>query len=124
MAFEFVKFTGQRPAKGSIRKNGHIGLNESALEAFRPRPEYITIYYDRETRILGLKAAAKDDQGAVPLYARPHNAFCGGRSVLAAFGIPQPGKSTAYYASWSDEYGMLLIDLSNPVPTRTGRVLT
>ncbi len=115
MDFElFTQFgRGHRPTC-SIRSNGQIGLNQGAIRRFRLEDGFVALYYDRNARVVGIKPVPKDAPGATRLIVKPNNAFVSARSFLEFYAIPYRGRTSTYEVEWSNDYDMLLVDLSKP----------
>lgn len=115
MGFElFTEFgRGHRPTC-SIRSNGQIGLNQGAIRRFELRDGYASLYFDREARVIGIKAVdSKDAPGATRLIVKPNNAFVSARSFLEFHAIDYRQKTRTYDVERSDEHQMLIVDLVN-----------
>lgn len=115
----FEKFTkkgrGLKPV-ASLRSNGQLGLNRGCIERFGLHTEFVVLYYDAETRQIGIeRGAGPKDDGAHQLVVKPNNAFIGVRSFLNWYGIPYEEKTRRFEINESKDDRMLVIDLRRPV---------
>ncbi len=113
MAFE--RFTGRgknyKP-RVSIWKGGQIGLNQGAVEKFDLINKcYVIMFYDRETRKIGLKFVENgEEEGAAKMNVRNNAAIIAAKSFLTCYDINH--KETDKYDIYIDEQtGYYIIDL-------------
>lgn len=113
MGFEKVEsnsVSGAEP-KLSIRKNGSIGINNSALEEwFDEGDEYVELYYDEDNNKIGLEGV-EEDSGDVFSLSRGES---GGSITPMAFLRSRDliGDNTKQYLA-EEEDGMVVIDLDD-----------
>lgn len=116
MAFEdFTKPGRSFKPLLTLRRSGHIGLNNGALHRFAlDRYTRVRLRYDRDTRRIGVQPLKNsDDSNTFKLRIKEGNVTISGRSFLEHYDIPyaQGGK---YEAVWDDE-GMVVADLRKPI---------
>ena len=102
------KKKGHKPTL-SIRGNGQIGLNYGAIKRYS-LGEYkcLKLYYDTETKRIGLKPILAEDENGFKVVVRSDNITIGAKSFLDEFDIPYGGKSRKYDVDWDDENEMLI----------------
>jgi hypothetical protein len=114
MAFE--KFTEKarsfRP-KVSIRSNSTIGLNAPAVGKFKLRAvRFVTLYYDREAKKIGLKPTANsEEEGVHPLNMSKTGAWVSARRFLDYFGLTTT-ETKRYDAHWDEREKMIVAELT------------
>ena len=96
MAFEKFTLKGKsfRP-KISLRKNGHIGFNQAAIEKFSmTRYDYAVLFYDRENKKIGIKLTNDAEEGACKLKVKETNAYVAAKAFLDYYGIDYSKRQT------------------------------
>lgn len=115
----FEKFTkkgrGLKPL-ASVRTNGQLGMNRGCIERFGLVTETVALYYDSETKRIGIELGVDaNDDGAHRLVVRPNNAFIGARPFLNWYGIQYEEKTKRYEVTRTEDGRMLIVDLKRPV---------
>lgn len=121
-------------AKMSVRPNGMIGVSSGALRRFKllEGEFYVVMYYDKDQQMIGVKPTRnKAVPGTIKLIVRypgensqqkqPSGHFSA-KAFLQFHDIKYKDQKTlSYDAEWSDEYEMILFDLSKPRDVSRGK---
>lgn len=128
MGFNFDKFTHRGSTyapKISVRNTGAIGISQGALNRFQLMDGefFFVLHYDKDARVIGMwPTHDAAEEGVLKLVRRKAtsksgkesvNAYVPARSFLDYYAIPFK-KTKVYDAEWSDEYKMILVDLTKP----------
>jgi hypothetical protein len=112
MAFE--RFTAKGKSfqpKISLRKNGHIGFNQAAIDKFQLMTyKYAVLFYDRENKIIGIKPTNEAEEGARSLRVKETNAYVAARTFMDCFSIPY-ALTERYNATWDDDEQMIVASI-------------
>jgi hypothetical protein len=119
MAFEKFTDTGRRSFKPkvSIRKSGVIGFSAAAVDKFKLKDcKFVTLYYDRDTRTIGIQGTREEEEGSHPLIMGPQSKSGSvSGSVSASRFLDRyeimPPKNVRFDATWDDLQGMVLLRL-------------
>lgn len=119
MAFEKFVDTGRRSFKPkvSVRKSGVIGFSAAAVEKYKLRTcKFVTLYYDRDARTIGIQGTAEGEDGSHPLIMGPESKSGSvSGSVSASRFLDRyeimPSKNLRLDAAWDDSIGMILLRL-------------
>jgi hypothetical protein len=107
-----VKSRTPNEPKVSILKQGNFGLNAAVAKLFKERQvEYVVLMFDAETNRIAFKPAKKEEQGAYQLRGQKGALQISGLAFLKNYNIPHKEGTKSYPASWSDELGMLIVQL-------------
>lgn len=116
MAFEL--FTGKgknfRP-RASVWKGGQIGLNQGAVEKFGLSGNaFVLMYYDKETRRIGLKFTDNgEEEGAIKMNVTNNASVISAKSFLDCYDVNHD--ETRRYDIFKDEQtDYYIIDLKKP----------
>lgn len=121
----FEKFEKEEGGKGgtgpriSLRKSGSIGINGKAIESFFGNESYVTLYYDRDNKRVGIRPERKSTKDTYKLQKREksgHGGSISATSFMREFDLI-PAKTKQYRAEWNEEEGMIVANVSNPVIT-------
>jgi len=116
-----ARIAGGRPTC-SIRRGGQFGFNSGARREFGLKDGYAVFYYDSANKVIGIQIVDnKDEEGTVRLRVRGSNIYLFGGSFLRYHNIPIPAKVARYNAVWSDEHGMILVDLKRKIPNANSK---
>ncbi|MGH8873897.1 MAG: hypothetical protein ACRDVM_01415 [Acidimicrobiia bacterium] len=116
MSFEEFKrqaiYSGAAPAI-TIRRSGTIGLNPAAVEALGD-PKAVRYLFDRERRILGLRAVPADDPEGFAVQRQPESGSCSvnARTFLEHYEVERPVARRFLAKDYGD--GILGIELDGP----------
>lgn len=121
MKFDFEEFDRASPRPTTqpvvgIQKRGGMSLNQAGFLALG-KPKALKFLYDKERRVIGLKAADTNEPNAYPVRKQPNsfNYVFSGQAFLNRYGIPT-GQARRYRA---EMYGdVLTVDLTqDPIST-------
>ncbi|QHI70495.1 hypothetical protein [Tichowtungia aerotolerans] len=123
----FTEVGSNFDAKFSVRPNGTVGVSSGALKRFDllKQDTHVLLFYDKDAQIVGVKPTTDDSiPGAIKLIVRQPKAnsqqkqpsgHFSAKAFLQFHDIPYKDKKTqSYDAEWSDQYDMILFDLSKP----------
>jgi hypothetical protein len=116
MAFE--KFIGGGRGRQcgfiiSINQGGAMYINSNTLAKYFKDFKFVTFYYDRERRIIGLKPEKRAGQGAYPLRKiKRGGAFLSCRGFLDCFDLSF-GKTTRLELCWNEKDGLVELRVKN-----------
>ena len=102
-----------RPADGTVtitwQKRGQVGLSKAAYNALG-EPEAVKLYFDREQRVMGIKAAVLQDPNAIRVKQQPRSSshMFSGNAFASRYGIPL-GEARKYRAEMHGD--ILTVDL-------------
>ncbi|TKX84983.1 hypothetical protein EXE43_16015 [Halorubrum sp. SS5] len=121
----FEKFEKDKGGKGgagpriSLRKSGSMGINGKAIEELFSDEKYVTLYYDKENNMVGIKPERRDSKDAYTLQRRNQSGHGGSISATAFMREYDliPNKTKQYKARWDESQGMIVADVSDPVIT-------
>lgn len=127
MTFNFERFEyagGSFMPKVSVRNNGSIGLSQGAVRRFgiTQANRYVSLYYDRGKRVVGIRLVPEDTPGAVKLIQRSINAkdgktsvnaFISAKSFLDYYQIDYSA-TRSYTAKKLDAEDLIIFDLNEP----------
>lgn len=96
----------------TIQASGSLSMNASAHHALG-KPEAVEMLYDREQRVIGIRAVSPEAPNAYPLRAvgKGGSFIVSGRGFVAYFGIPVGGPVRREVRMVDD---VLIIDLKDP----------
>ena len=99
----------------TLSKTGRIHINAAAAQHFEGY-DYADLYYDEETRRVGIQPKQERQTGTLKLISRAKSRGFGivADGFYKVNGI-QYEVTTAYSADWDNEEGMLIASLDNPV---------
>jgi len=123
MVFEkFEKNKGGKSGAGpriSLRKSGSIGINGKGIKELFNDEKYVTLYYDKENNMVGIKPERKDSKGTYTLQRRNQSGHGGSISATAFMREYDliPYKTKQYKAQWNESQGMIVANVSDPVIT-------
>jgi len=109
MAFErFIQTGKSYKPKISIRANGQIGLNQGSIEKFKlNKYKYAVLFFDRETKRIGIKPTNTEEEGICKLQIRKSNAAISGKAFLDYYSIDY-SKTKRYEAVWDEKEKMII----------------
>ena len=118
----FKKFTNwgkQYDPRVSITTGGLMSFNQGAMNAFRMHEwDYVFLYYDEETRRIGIQNAGSEDQeGARRLRKRKTGSDISARTFYSYYGIPRD-TTTRYIPKYDENERMVIFDLDSPLEAR------
>lgn len=114
MPFNFVKFTApdiSYAASVTIRATGQMGFSSGALNLYKIRDyNYCVLYFDQESRAVGIELAADNCDGAIPIKKSDSNTHIRAKNFCDRFGIDY-SKSRRYRLKKESETGFLFFEL-------------
>lgn len=114
MAIEFFTQTGRGFApKASIRKQGHIGLNQGAIIRYAVGDwTHAILGYDQDTRMIAIKLTSDPNaDGATRIAVRQKNGAIAAKAFLDYFAIPYKGKAKQFDLEKDSQTGCLVFFL-------------
>lgn len=107
----FLNESSKRPLGPSVRiqPSGNLDINAEAMELLdRKQVGWVSLWFDPETRQIGLKPCEEEYENAYPIRPVSSMGRVSGKAFLACFDIT-PAKSVRCPVDWSDEHKMLII---------------
>ena len=122
MGFELFSHKGEKGRFSfptvTILASGGLGLNDVAHRAIN-EPEYVQLYYDRESARIGIKTTDAEDANGFPVRRSGESSMLiSARSFCLYYGI-STDVTARYRAEVIDD--MMVADLGTPVWTRRSR---
>ena len=116
MSFEkFEKHGESFSSRISIWKNGSLGVSAGAFNVYELTDKiYVVLFYNRESRCVGLKFSTANEPGAVKMTARNSGGIIPAKAFFENYGIDYSVVRN-YVLSWSESAGMLVFDLDLPI---------
>jgi len=102
-----------RPAV-TIRKNGSLCINRSAIDEFNiGAMRFATLYFDEKERLIGIKPEPDNTDPYVSTISKERNrtSVISCQGFLKQSGIPYRERSRVFKATWDDKSQMILIKL-------------
>lgn len=97
--------------KVSIRQNGTIAFNSGAVKKFNlSTHKYVTLFFDRESRIIGIRPTETTEDGSHPLHLGRTGASVSATRFLTFFDV-LPEKTTRVDARWDSQEKMVVAAL-------------
>lgn len=77
----------------TVRKNGHLGVSDSALEAYGLKAyKYVSMFIDEDKKRIGFKFTAEKEQGAKEFKMHPKaGAYIPAKGFLKIYGLDKLG---------------------------------
>ena len=111
-AFTSIKTRSGGEPKVSILKQGNFSFNSSTMKLIRDKSmDYTVLMFDPNTNRIAFKPAKKNEAGAYHLRIVKGLAQISGTAFMKNYGISYKDKSKSYSVFWSDELGMLVLQL-------------
>lgn len=115
-------FMRERPIKDGIArvclfKNGSFGLNAVCRKRWFENYEYVTMYFDAERNVVGIKPTREQSVNTYCLSrggTRGLSASFTARAFLTHWGI-KTSANAHYTATWNELENLLEIDLNKPL---------
>ena len=93
-------------------KQGNFGLNAAVVKILKEQHiEFVILMFDRDANRVALKPAKKGDPGAYQIRQQKGSAQVSALAFLKNYNIAFRDATKAYPAAWSDEFGMLIVQL-------------
>jgi len=113
MKFQFEKFiqtSASFDAKATIRqKTGQIGFSAGAVNRFEiGKFSHAVLYFDRESRVIGIKLVEAEEEGAIPINSRPSNTYLTAKNFLDKYAVDY-SKSHRHELEVDEESGLLFL---------------
>ena len=111
-AFTSIKSRSTGEPKVSILKQGNFSFNSSTMKLIKDKNiDYVILMFDRDTKRIAFKPAQKGEAGAYTLRHMKGLAQVSGVAFLNNYEINYKEQSISYPVTWSDEAGMLILQL-------------
>lgn len=107
--FHRYKVTADPVPTVAFHARGLFALNELAYDALN-RPEAITLFYDPDEKVIGLKGSSREDPDSYAVrHHTKHSYQVEGRAFVKYYEMPQEAAGRRYRAEMIDD--ILAIDL-------------
>ncbi|MEP0775190.1 MAG: hypothetical protein HRF46_12590 [Acidobacteriota bacterium] len=112
MPFEkFIPARKQKPPQASIKRTGTISLDAGfASQVGLAEARAVTLYFDPQKRLVGLRAADPKEDGAVRLSHRTRVASVRARPLFQAYGIALE-ETARVPVSWDEAENLVVLPL-------------
>ncbi len=114
MPFEkFIPARKQKPPQASLKRTGTISLDIAfARQAGLQDARFVTLHFDAQRRLIGIRAADPKEEGAIRLSQRTRVASVRARPLFQAFNITLD-ETARVPVSFDEAEGMAIL----PLPT-------
>ncbi len=98
--------------RASISPRGLVSLSDPVVRKYADKkPEYSVLYYEPESKLVGIEFADEPTEGAIKVRYRPTGAYIAAASFLGRFDLAITA-TTMYDVTKDLESGFLVLDLT------------